>query len=462
MMQARRRARGAAGWLTAIVWWWPLLLGVAIAAEGEDRPYSPDTGRFYLYFQTGHAEVLDDHVAGDTSLDTPDGLNFVLGGGAGYNISDHWGIEIQGHGTEPDVRSERIGKYNEFSNITIVPAVRFRWPIGDRRLVPYVTAGVGYSLNEVNDTGNTRLKLEADRSSIVGGVALGADYFLAEDVAVGLALHSFIYPDLDTKLVEYNQGNRIVARYNSSVNLTSIAALVHLRFFFGQAGPPGERRLFLADRGPFDTDERRFYIYALGGHMQVLDTDFGGGVTTRAPGDNNAMLGGGLGVNLSRHWGAEVQMFNTEPNLGFTAIGKFAELSTFAVIPMARFRWQFFGGRLVPFATAGVGVSFADINDERRRLDQFGVGTVTTPRAELEDDTTVVGSVGIGIEYFLNRHVSFGLAMPAYIYPDMDTSVRYGTSRLGPNQPRAGRGLVHGQTNLTGIAGLIQIKVYLP
>src|SRR5262245_28371475 len=55
-----------------------------------------DTGRFYIYFETGHAGILDSHVAGDAHLDTPDGINVVLGGGGGYNIDDYWGFEIQG------------------------------------------------------------------------------------------------------------------------------------------------------------------------------------------------------------------------------------------------------------------------------------------------------------------------------------------------------------------------------
>jgi outer membrane protein W len=454
--------------MVAIVWPWRVLLCLLIApasAVADDEVaagrYVSDTGRFYLLVQGGHAEVVDDHVASDLSLTTADGLNFILGGGAGYNISDHWGIELQGHGTEPDVRSKVHGKVKEFSNITIVPAVRFRWRLRDLRLVPYVTAGVGGSLNEVNDTSNPRIKLEASRSSIVGAVEIGADYFVADDVAVGFGVHTFIHPDVKTEFVERDRGNRIVSRDTSSVNLTSIAGLVHLRLFFGQGGPEGERRLFLADRGPFDTDALRFYVYALGGHTSQLDDDFGAGATLKAPGDFNATLGGGVGVNLSRHWGVDIQLFNTEPNIGFTALGKLAELSTFTVLPAARFRWQLCDGRVVPFLTAGLGVTFLDVGDERRKVDQFGVGVVTAPRFDI-DDSTLVGSVGVGVEYFLNRHISVGIAVPAYIYPDTDTEIRYGSSRLGPGLPLAGRGVAHGSTNLTAVAGLFLIKAYLP
>ena len=171
-------------------------------ARKSDDKVASDTDRFYFYFQSGHAGVLDEHIAGDADLDTPNGVNLVLGGGGGYNITDHLGFEIQGHGTEPDMRSSRYGKIKEFSNITIVGAARFRYPLGDdKRLVPFITAGIGASLNEVNDTGNPRIKLEAERYSLVGALALGLEYFLADDVAVGVSMHTFIYPDVDTTMV---------------------------------------------------------------------------------------------------------------------------------------------------------------------------------------------------------------------------------------------------------------------
>ena len=61
----------------------------AAPAETEALPARiSDTGRFYLTFQTGHAGILNDHVAGDAYLDTPDGINVVIGGNGGYNITD--------------------------------------------------------------------------------------------------------------------------------------------------------------------------------------------------------------------------------------------------------------------------------------------------------------------------------------------------------------------------------------
>jgi opacity protein-like surface antigen len=462
--------RPEAGSLATLVVMADLVLRVALAgaeeAATEKAPQqaervASDTGRFYFYFQSGHAGILDSHVAGDADLDTPDGFNLVLGGGGGYNITDHWGVEIQGHGTEPDVRSAQYGKIKEFSNITIVGAARFRYPIGDGRLVPFVTAGVGASLNEVNDTGNPRIKLEADRYSLVGSLALGLEYFLADDVAVGVSMHTFIYPGVDTEMIVRDEANRIILDDDSEVNLTAISGLAHLRIFPGQSGDRGERRLFFADHGPFDTDETRVYVYLLGGDTFLFSDEFADDVTLEAPGDFNATLGGGFGVNLSKHWGAEIQLLNSEPNINLSGIGKFAELSTFSVLPMVRFRWPFCGGRLVPFVTAGLGVAFNDVGDAREDIDQFGVGAVRAPSAEVLDDTSIAGTVGIGVEYFLNRHLSFGLAVPAYLYPDWDTEVNYHSTQR-PGGGSFPRGPVRGSTNFSSIGALLEIKVYLP
>jgi hypothetical protein len=275
-------------------------------------------------------------------------------------------------------------------------------------------------------------------------------------------MHTFIYPNVDTELTIRDQANRIVVHDESSVNLTAVSALAHLRVFFGQSdAQPGGRRLFFADHGPFDTDELRGYLYFMGGDTFFFDDKFGSGVTLEAPGDFNATLGGGLGLNFSEHWGAEIQLVNSEPNINLSGIGKFAEFSNFSVLPMVRFRWPFLGGRLVPYLSAGVGVTFNDINDARSTIDEFGVaGAVRAPSVEVTE-TSVAGSVQLGVEYFLNHHLSFGIGVPAYIYPDWDTEVRFNSTR-GPNGAPLPRGVQHDSMNFTSIGGLLQIKVYLP
>lgn len=437
-----------------------VLLGTARADEKSDAAGESydDSRRLYLSVETGAAFVFDDHFAGDVDLDTADGINVSLGGGLGYNVGRHWGIELQVQGTEPDLRSASHGKITELSNITFVPAARFRWPLGDGRWVPYASAGVGVSVNTLNDTAQAYVKTTTDSSTIVGSIATGVDYFLTPNIAAGFELRSLIYPDQDAS-VRFTAPGTHYTRFDSTLNLTSITVLAHLRLFPGQAAGPGGRgrRLLLADHGPFDTDERRVYLSGLFGYDFLFDKDAGDGIKLRDKGgDFNLSVGGALGMNFDRHWGAEIQLLVTELNLRKDPFDKFAELSDFAVLPTLRYRWPLCGGRLVPFATAGLGVAFFDVNDRRPVIDvQQGNRFVSEPTPHVgipgPGAVGVVGSIGAGVEYFLNHHLSVGLLFPFHIYPDVETHVR-----------EEGHAPADGSVNLSGFLAVLQLKAYLP
>jgi opacity protein-like surface antigen len=325
--------------------------------------------------------------------------------------------------------------------------------------VPFLTAGLGFSLNDVNDSSKPRIKIKGDDSTIAGTLTAGFDYFLVPNVAVGGSVHSWIYPDMDTSVIIRDDFNRVIFTDESKMNLTSVALLVHIRLFPGQAASADgsrSRRLFLADHGPFDTEERRYYLYGTAGNMIFLDDDFGGGISLQSPGGVNWLLGGGLGVNLGRRWGLEVQLVNSDPNMKTGAIGKFAEMSNFVVLPQVRYRWQFLDGRLVPFVMAGIGVTFNDINDRRSVVDVYPSDVERTPLVDV-DGSSVVGSVGVGIEYFLNHNLSFGLAVPFYFYPDWDTSVQ----QRGPNGGLIGSP-VESTMNYSGPAPMARLTAYIP
>jgi Outer membrane protein beta-barrel domain len=426
----------------------------AESAQLAATPRFDDTGRFYLFFQTGLTFILNDKFAPNTHYADPDGLNPPIAIGFGYNISKHFSLEMQGFGTEPDVRSNTLGKLAEYSNISVFGSVRYRYPIGDGRLVPWVLGGIGWSLNDLNDTTNPRIKLKGDGSTIAGTLGLGFDYFLVDDVAVGASMQSMIYPSIDTQVIHTNTG----ATQYGSTSLTSISILAHIRIYPGQAASAdgGGRRLFLADHGPFDSNERRYYLFATAGDQIIFDDSFGAGVKAQAPGGVNWALGGGAGVNFDGHWGFEIALLNSEVNLTEGALGKIVEMSNFTVLPTVRYRWQFFQGRLVPFATAGFGVTFNNPNDPRNYVDVYQVGGVRTPKVDLTR-TSIAASAGAGVEYYLNRHISVALALPVMIFPDWNTSVQ----RRSSNGANVGQP-IRSTWNYTGIFPNIRLTAYIP
>jgi hypothetical protein len=102
---------------------------------------------------------------------------------------------------------------------------------------------------------------------------------------------------------------------------------------------------------------------------------------------------------------------------------------------------------------AGIGAGTFDLNDSRGLVDvpnQQGTATTGRPPALSVDSTAVAGQLGIGLEYFLSQHLSVGLALPVYLYPDLNTRIQY-----------HGKPAVGGRVNFSGIAPQLQVKAYL-
>lgn len=461
----RRVGQVVLGAILALV----MLMPARAAEEPRDEPLGEDeqldprwdtSGRFYLYFRGGENLIVNDEFVQDVDFDTPDGINFNLGVGIGYDIDRHWSVEIEGDGTEPDLRDQRTGrKINEFSNITLIPAARFRWPIGDGRFVPYLVGGVGISLNDVNDSANLRLKVKAQETNVVGTLGIGFDYFLTENVSVGFVTQSFIHSDIATSFKNSDDPSQ---NRSGSANLTSVAFLGHIRLYPGQnAASEGGLKWLVADHGPFDDGQRRYYLMALAGTHQFFNDGVGGDVTMEAPGGANWALGGAGGVNLTKHWGFEIGLWNTDVNLNAPGLGKFGELSNFTVMPQARYRWQFLQGRLVLFGTGGVGVAWNAVNDQRDTLPKFyGGNKVTTARSPrvIVQDVVLAGSIGAGIEYFLNSNLSVALSLPYNMYADAHTKVQQRDLSTGQPIGKAS----YSSVKYSGLTPQLQIRAYLP
>jgi opacity protein-like surface antigen len=444
------------------------LLGVASAREGSEGAGEPqaaaassaarfdDTGRLYFSVDTGFHFTLDHEFAGDVEIDPPSGVDWDLGGGVGYNITRNWGVELQFQGIDPDLRSASRGTIREISVLTFVPAVRYRWPIGDGRWLPYVTGGVGMSSIDIHDEERPYAQAKTSSTTVVGSLSAGFDYFLTENVAAGLETRYMIHPNQDATVIYQHPHGGGATRFTDSLNLTSVSLLAQLKFFPGQqASADGtERTFFLADHGPFDTDELRVYLSGLFGYDFLFDKDGGAGVRFRDKGgDFNLTKGGALGLNVDGHWGGEVELLVTPLNVRLASGGpRFEKLNVFEIVPTVRYRWPLLEGRLVPFVTAGLGASYLMGNDQRPQVEfQKGRGQVVVyPRYDV-DSPSLVGSVGGGVEYFLNRHLSVGLDVPLRFYPAQDSVLR-----------RTGHPTQTGSANFSGLLALLQIKAYIP
>ena len=111
-----------------------------------------------------------------------------FGGAIGLDIGRYLGVEMAAEGFEARLDISGFGNTSELGVGYFIPHARFRYPIADGRLVPYVLGGVGLSTVKTNDTKSPGKTVDVDVESYGIGAALGAgvEYFVASNIAAGL------------------------------------------------------------------------------------------------------------------------------------------------------------------------------------------------------------------------------------------------------------------------------------
>jgi opacity protein-like surface antigen len=107
-----------------------------------------------------------------------------------------------------------------------------------------------------------------------------------------------------------------------------------------------------------------------------------------------------LGANFNRHLGAELTLDYYEQDERREPIGTLGEVSAWNVVPYVRLRYPLLKDRLVPYALAGIGPTFLQLNDRKPKA--FG------KEVDIEGMTFAAG-LGVGLEYFIADNVTFGV-----------------------------------------------------
>jgi opacity protein-like surface antigen len=149
-----------------------------------------------------------------------------------------------------------------------------------------------------------------------------------------------------------------------------------------------------------DTDRPRYYL-SLRGHGSNPFTDV------------HDLFGASVGVNLNRYWGVELsgEGFERRLRVNGSALGEYAVVP---FVPQVRLRYPLLDGRLTPYVIGGVGVALTEFNDRKRP--GFGV-SVDMPAS------TVVGTIGAGLEYFVADNVAAGVEIKYLIAGDQTVRI---------------------------------------
>jgi opacity protein-like surface antigen len=151
----------------------------------------------YVAIRLGSGFLTDPDAAAASGLHFNTGTGVMGGGSLGLNLNQHWGTEIAFDYTRAQVTSPAFGNVSGYPVWTILALGRYRYPILDGRLSPYLLAGGGVGFGEAGDadipSDVTGFRAKPDTSPVatVGG---GFDYFFADNLAVGIeAKHSFLF-----------------------------------------------------------------------------------------------------------------------------------------------------------------------------------------------------------------------------------------------------------------------------
>src|SRR3990170_4360702 len=340
-----------------------LVLGAALWSwASAGRAQDTDQVRFYLSGRAGAAILLDGRPV--TGLEA--GLSEqTTGVSLDVNLGRYFGLELAADGFEkflrsrPDVSVRPGPTLGEFSVGTLIPQVRFRYPLLDGWLTPYVVAGVGVGHHEFNDRkqAGRGLSIHGRDTGVVAAIGGGVEYFVASNVALGVEARYLVDRDQE---IEF-QGRR------ERADLDAILVGLSMRLLY-----PDAPRAARSEAAAFATDGRVYAALRPGGAVSL-----------------RSRVGSGL----------EVEPENAA--LGpFNHFGRVSEYGFWTVLPQARLRFPVRENRLVPYLVAGVGVSFTEVNDVKRDPDVVKIKGNSVIGA--------AGSVGAGIEYLVTDNLAVG------------------------------------------------------
>jgi opacity protein-like surface antigen len=366
----------------------PLLLAAPPLLTAADN----DQMRFYLGIRAGTV-VKSAHEVGAGFTGTLGGED-VIGLSAGVNFNKYLGAELSFDRYEFILNTPKGEKAAEYSVSPFLALVRLRYPLLNNRLVPYALGGAGVGFVQVDDKfpaiGSTTLK--KNEFSPVGALGAGVEYFIANNLAMGLEAK---YLFQQAALGVNGQDNR--------TNLNGFLWGGSLRIYFSEdkGGVPPLPSQTAGDR------PRVYLAVRTGTSIPTHRSISPQGTVSGVQGLHFAS--GSLGVNIGRYWGLELAVDSLEQNIHIAPYGRIGEYTHTSFVPQVRVMYPLYEDRVVPYGLGGVGVGIAEFGDQTPEAQ-----TATTGHAQ---SVSVVGTVGAGVDYFVINNVALNFETKYRIFP---------------------------------------------
>ncbi len=201
-------------------------------SAGTAAPDYRTTGRFYAGVRLGGGAVINEDIApgleaGPVNSALADVLNLSYGGFVGADLTNVLGVEFAVEGYDFEVRVPGLGSVGEYAIYTYIPQLRFRYPVFEGRVTPYLVTGVGISFGEFKDRKphGVGLDLQGRGDFALAAVAgVGVEYFVASNIAVGI----------ETKYLYSRDHTMHVSGRDRDLNLDSMLTSLGVRIYFGK------------------------------------------------------------------------------------------------------------------------------------------------------------------------------------------------------------------------------------
>jgi len=342
------------------------------------RPYASIRYGNYFFLES---EALDVELKTPAQEQTPATT-------VGVDLGAHLGLELALDYTKTNLLEQNGNKAGDYSTTTLLGQLRFRYPVYSGQFVWYALLGGGAGLGEFSGREDFSFQGGGDGWAPLGIVGLGAEYFVADNIALGL----------ESKYLFGFHPQIRLGDERPTLTADSVGVSAGMRVYFDSLAVGRQR-----PKGPavesHDTPSRRPYVALRLGRGFFTDTGTASGVEIDSL--SGLLPNVAVGMNLNKYLGAELAFEYTRSQLQAKDIGDITGYPVWTFSLLARARYSIWDDRLIPYLVGGVGVGFGEPGD----LDQpFDV-----TQFEGDQDRSFVAVVGVGIEYFLEPNVAVGV-----------------------------------------------------
>lgn len=405
------------------------------------KSYAAKSKRAYFSLRYGRTIVTDNGIAPGFEIDDHIGQE-LLATQIGFDLTEHISIEMAVDGYEMDINETGVGKVLEYANYQIVPQIRLRYPMQNNRVSPYLLGGVGLGFTESNDrtalggdiplgfgvpANPTRQRFSGSDTSVVYTIGAGVEYFVADNIAVGLEAK---YAFQDASVTVDGQ--------EREVNLDSFSISGGVRFLFPGPSRPTSAYSHMKGDGWLHIDPNAltpYFGFRVG--AAVIAEEQLTPVFELSQNEREQVINLTFGLELNPYMSAEFAIDHFGSDVDHSSlgeVGKVTEVNISSFVPQLRAQYPLLNDKLLPYVLGGVGLGVVGTNDRTA----LGASTLI-PQFNV-DDYSLISSLGAGLEYFIADNMTVGIEAK-YLFHSPEITVDSITSKVDMDRVTVSAGM---------------------